>query len=418
MNAGNSAASASAPPTGATSTTDTTAVADNRPELSPYIGHQTILCSSEGFSCSIPTSLINKYFRPADIPKLPEYFKKIPSSCVHVIAHFIYTGTYQCLKPKGPSQYHRDLIEFATCTRVYWIARAYGIVGLLNLARGEMERFKSRLHVTQVLDTLKAIYPTVPSADTWLHGYFASLVGYLIDNPSIVIGYSPAPGTNNRITTVNYLVGVAIELSRRRVQAAQSRPPTVIVIQGHLHELQTRGSEHLIHKPISGGALKCEKGPEEEAQKQSNGGNTLPSGSASQPKESSEGSPDSSNNQPEASLVGVNALDFDIVFGVPMPGAWGSDELGPNAFSPAGGSGLRDVERPSLLTDSHGYMSNVPLTIGAATFFDTPDSRVGGNNLDPGIARMLTVCAEERFRNFSPEELRWKQMLWDRAHPN
>ncbi|KAI1159420.1 hypothetical protein F5B18DRAFT_636831 [Nemania serpens] len=100
----------------------------------------------------------------------------IPGDAGHVLVHYMFTGMYECLKPKGSSCYEKDAAEFATGVRVYALARDCGLPGLESMARCEMEKLGNRLQVAQILDVLKDELPSPSVDDTWFQNFLKSLV--------------------------------------------------------------------------------------------------------------------------------------------------------------------------------------------------------------------------------------------------
>ncbi|KAI0847138.1 hypothetical protein F5Y00DRAFT_263953 [Daldinia vernicosa] len=344
---------------------NTANMANNQPESSPYAGPQTTLQFQDGLQFAIPTSLYKKFFE-YEISDFNEYLMNFPGDCGHVIVHFLYTGTYQYLKLKGTCQCEKDkdIDEFITCAQVYKIAGDCLLFPLKKLVRVEMERLGGRLQVTQLLNAMKDVYLTLPDTDKWLRNFLKSLVERLIENPSIPIELGDSQSLGHHTSIASFLVGTAIELCREKVHASQRGHTTVVTIQGHLHEAQARGSEHLEPKLLldqnsqkdQNAKVKSEE--DEELQGLKNGGNTLP-------------------------------------------------------LHPVGGTSSNNVKEPKAPANPNNEeMFEVPLTTGAKTYYDLPEAHTTYS-----FERLLTVCAEERFRKFSPEELRWKQMVWERDHP-
>ncbi|KAI1647642.1 uncharacterized protein F4817DRAFT_365124 [Daldinia loculata] len=344
---------------------NTSGMANNRPQSSPYAGPQTILRFQDGLEFIIPTSLYTRFFS-YEISDLEEYLVNFPGDCGHVIVHFLYTGTYQYLKLKGmcTCEKDKDIDEFITCAQVYKIAGDCLLFPLKNLVRDQMERLGGRLQVTQLLDAVKDVHPTLPDTDTWLRNFLKSLVERLVENPSIPIEFSDSQSLGHHTSIASVLVGTTVQLCREKVHASQRRPAVVVTIQGHLHEAQNRGIEHLEPKlvldqdPQKDQNAKEKIKEERELQGPKNGGNVLP-------------------------------------------------------VYPVGRTSSSNVKEPKVPTNPNNEQKfEVPLTTGAATYYDMPEAHTVYS-----FERLLNVCAEERFRKFSPEELRWKQLVWERDHP-
>ncbi|KAI1292582.1 hypothetical protein F5Y03DRAFT_402835 [Xylaria venustula] len=162
----------------AASQKDDLGAVDLRPESSPYASPLITLHFADGPPLSVPTQLLDK------TPKLSSCcgydmtlrLTHIPGDAGHVLVHYIFTGMYECLKPRGSSCYEKDAAEFTTGVRVYAIAREYGLPGLESMARCEIEKLGNRLQVAQILDVLKDELPSLSVNDMWLQNFLKSLV--------------------------------------------------------------------------------------------------------------------------------------------------------------------------------------------------------------------------------------------------
>ncbi|KAI1807105.1 hypothetical protein F4811DRAFT_66293 [Daldinia bambusicola] len=339
-------------------TNATSKMTDSRPDSSPYAGPHTTLRCADGLPFSVPTSLINKFFW-LNVPGLTDYFRHVPSDCGHVVVHYLFTGTYQCLKPEGASQQERDIAEFTTCARVYKIAGDYLLFRLRNLTRDEMERLAGRLQVTQLLDVMKDVHPTIKDTDIWLRRFLALLVERLIDNPWIPILYDSSQRLGNHTSIASVLVGTSIELCRAKLLTSQQTLPTAASFEDYIHVTQDRGTKHLEGmlalklNPKTGKSAKEEQGylgedgsatgsdpstvltdessklTEEKGQEsqQTNGSSEIPVKSSG------------NINLPKISLVGVEASDLDSVSDVPTPVSAASGESNFCALNPVGRTG-------------------------------------------------------------------------------
>src|SRR5436189_1070513 len=89
----------------------------------------------------------------------------------HVLAHYLYAGTYQTLKPKDVSQDTNDTTEFKRSMLAYRTALTYGLVGLETQAKNNMERFEKRVAFNGILDVVIDACSELPEHQAWFHGY-------------------------------------------------------------------------------------------------------------------------------------------------------------------------------------------------------------------------------------------------------
>jgi len=71
----------------------------------------------------------------------------------HTLVHFLYTGTYQTLKPSSVSNgdVSGDILEYKRSLKVYSVAKTYGLGELEHYAREKIQRYGSEMSITDVL---------------------------------------------------------------------------------------------------------------------------------------------------------------------------------------------------------------------------------------------------------------------------
>ncbi|KAI0908739.1 hypothetical protein F4823DRAFT_639837 [Ustulina deusta] len=130
-------------------------------DTSPYTSPLITLHFADGPPLSVHKRLIDKS------PKLSSgcrhvmtlHLAHIPSGAGHVLVHYLFTGMYECLKPRGTSCNVNNAAEFATGVRVRDVARDYELPELEILAVIEIEKLGNRLQVMQNFDVLKDTLP-------------------------------------------------------------------------------------------------------------------------------------------------------------------------------------------------------------------------------------------------------------------
>ncbi|KAH7114637.1 hypothetical protein EDB81DRAFT_862363 [Dactylonectria macrodidyma] len=90
------------------------------------------------------------------------------------MVHFLYTGTYQCLKLEGQSPQDERIAEFATSVRVFSMARVYRLPTLRYLATREIQRLGDGLSLPCIVDVLQDVHSNLCDEDEWLETYLAS----------------------------------------------------------------------------------------------------------------------------------------------------------------------------------------------------------------------------------------------------
>ncbi|KAI1109572.1 hypothetical protein F5Y14DRAFT_23933 [Nemania sp. NC0429] len=187
---------------------------DMRPESSPYASPLITIHFAGGPPLTVPTRLIDK-----KSPKLSSgcgynmtlRLAHISSDAGHVLVHYLFTGAYECLKPKGSSPYEKNAAEFATSVRAYTIARQYELPDLEGLARAEIEKLGNRLEVMKILDVLRDTLPNPGADDTWIQKYLETLVRSFINSPPASLR-SPSGSPDGTLPLANALLRVFADL--------------------------------------------------------------------------------------------------------------------------------------------------------------------------------------------------------------
>lgn len=130
----------------------------------------------------------------------------------HVMIHFLYTGKYQCLKPKGQTAQNKRTAEFATSLRVYSAARGYRLPHLRVLATGEIQRLGDELSLPCILDVLQDVHPNLCDEDEWLETYLTSRTRSELDDLD-----------RPRAETLLVEIGCATTINRVLLRAVVSR---------------------------------------------------------------------------------------------------------------------------------------------------------------------------------------------------
>ncbi|KAJ4857939.1 hypothetical protein T069G_08836 [Trichoderma breve] len=116
----------------------------------------------------------------------------MPHEVAHVVVHYLFTDTYQCLRPKGSSLNEKLIAEFLTSIRVYIVARDYKLPLLEELAQAEITRLGSGFRIPLVFDLVQEAYPHPSLDDTWLRQYLKSRLSILFADPKELLEWDPA----------------------------------------------------------------------------------------------------------------------------------------------------------------------------------------------------------------------------------
>ncbi|KAI1317135.1 hypothetical protein F5Y16DRAFT_392926 [Xylariaceae sp. FL0255] len=199
--------------------------ADTRPESSPYASPVMTLHFQNGSPLAIPMGLIRSR------PKLSsscEYdmtlrLPHVSGDAGHVLIHYLFTRTYECLRPRGSDCLKQHTAELTTASQVYAVAREYCLPSLAGLALGKIERLGNRLQLVQVLDVLKDTLSSLDVDDMQLQSYLKSLVRPAFDAPPISSNDLPhSPG--KPLSIIGALLKVTAELWHEKTPLFTSKP--------------------------------------------------------------------------------------------------------------------------------------------------------------------------------------------------
>ncbi|KAK7428215.1 hypothetical protein QQZ08_005281 [Neonectria magnoliae] len=149
---------------------------DSRPTISPYGSNLVQLYFKKKGPLHVPRQLLkgSPIFAGSHGGESSIYLEDVALNAGHVLVHFLYTGTYQCLKPGGQSPQARRTSEFETSLEVFSLARVYRLPLLRALATKEIERLGDGLSLPCILDVLDDVHHALCDEDEWLETYVAS----------------------------------------------------------------------------------------------------------------------------------------------------------------------------------------------------------------------------------------------------
>lgn len=126
---------------------------------SPYAASIIELKLGDGTALKVPSFLLRK------CPKLHTKIQtwtqivsllEITQDIGHVLVHYLFTNTYQCLLPKGTA-HEKMCSEYRTAIRVYGWTRDYELSDLNELAKAEVIRLGSFGNLNQIKKRLHLV---------------------------------------------------------------------------------------------------------------------------------------------------------------------------------------------------------------------------------------------------------------------
>lgn len=163
-----------------------------RLDVSPYAAPSAVLQLQDASRLYVPAHLLVKSPKLSSPDENGIYHLDMPHEVAHVVVHYLFTDTYQCLRPKGSSQNEKLIAEFLTSIRVYIVARDYKLPLLEELAQAEIIRLGSGFRIPLVFDLVQEAYPHPSLDDTWLRQYLKSRLSILFTDPKELLEWDPA----------------------------------------------------------------------------------------------------------------------------------------------------------------------------------------------------------------------------------
>ncbi|KAK4059910.1 hypothetical protein Trihar35433_10454 [Trichoderma harzianum] len=170
----------------------TTDMDNTRLDVSPYAAPSAVLQLQDASRLYVPAHLLVKSPKLSSPDENGIYHLDMPHEVAHVVVHYLFTDTYQCLRPKGSSLNEKLIAEFLTSIRVYIVARDYKLPLLEELAQAEITRLGSGFRIPLVFDLVQEAYPHPSLDDTWLRQYLKSRLSILFTDPKELLEWDPA----------------------------------------------------------------------------------------------------------------------------------------------------------------------------------------------------------------------------------
>ncbi|XXH06097.1 hypothetical protein Hte_012542 [Hypoxylon texense] len=163
-------------------------VADNtRAERSPYSGKPVLISFRDGPGLWVPSVFIDNYPNLRAGSAIDHQYRSTSLDLCghsgHVLVHYLFTGTYQCLEIREPTPYTRKITEFVVCTEIYAFAEEYKLPALKELTKSEIERVGCGLGLETILKLMKEKdLSTRPwTVDVWFYNYLKSRISHVLD---------------------------------------------------------------------------------------------------------------------------------------------------------------------------------------------------------------------------------------------
>lgn len=134
----------------------------------------------------------------------------------HALVHYLYTGSYQTLKPKDVSAAASDdptgregngkagnldrLLEYKRSARLYCVAKTYGLFRLETLSMVRIESFKDGISIWDTLDIAEEAYKKLPNDAIWFSMYLKGKMQAAMNEDKHILTRKKFLGRIGRVT--------------------------------------------------------------------------------------------------------------------------------------------------------------------------------------------------------------------------
>ncbi|KAL2143009.1 hypothetical protein VTI28DRAFT_468 [Corynascus sepedonium] len=205
--------------------------ADTRPEKSPY-GSPSCTIPFAG-PLTVPLDILKKSpkLHAAYELRLPE-LPAIPEDVGHVLVHYLHTGTYDSLKPKGTDVMSKQICELRTSIQTYAAARKYELPGLMRLAESKIDKYGKGIPLPALLEVARDAYPTLTEGDAWFLNYLRSRIRPHLKDPKSLMGSNLLDQISGILSPNRVLLRTVLELFCEQivVRPENTTPPAASTI--------------------------------------------------------------------------------------------------------------------------------------------------------------------------------------------
>lgn len=137
----------------------------------------------------------------------------VSGSAGHALVQYLYTDKLETLNcAEAAHTANRELARLETTFEVYSMARTYGLEGLEELARTQIELLAAQVDPFTLIDVVKETYPTPTGNDTWFPQYIRSHIKAAFRNPSALLKAEWPPDFSSGASVVKVLLGCILEV--------------------------------------------------------------------------------------------------------------------------------------------------------------------------------------------------------------
>jgi len=239
-------------------------IQDNRPEISQYTEPAlTFLIGPNRKSYTVPQFLARQcldwlsqpsafstystYSAFGTTKRLVVELPEVDEDIGHTLVHFLYTGTYQTLKPQGSQGPPESSTEYRRALLAYCTARLYKLDGFIDHAIKTIELFDKDLLISQILAITSDVYPKFLKDEIWFPDYLKSKIQAAFKADETIFAQEQflshiGKGTAFTKALVTIMVGIYMEKITNMVETCKVTAEESIV---HLSPSQSAEEPHV-----------------------------------------------------------------------------------------------------------------------------------------------------------------------------
>ncbi|KAJ9666184.1 hypothetical protein H2201_003618 [Coniosporium apollinis] len=162
---------------------------DKRLETSPYISE---VCLLRFGSANEPYTVLETFlqrhpgftapgWKGSAHSSRPIKLPKVDQDTGHTLVHYLYTGTYQTLRPKGVSLDAIRIIEYKRSVLAYCAARRHGLPGLASLAKRNIKNLDKEISIFEFLDIASEACQKLPKTELWFSEFVQARIKAVLE---------------------------------------------------------------------------------------------------------------------------------------------------------------------------------------------------------------------------------------------
>lgn len=139
----------------------------------PYTVLETFLQQHPGFTAS--------GWKGSAHSSRPIKLSEVDQDTGHTLVHYLYTGTYQTLKPTGVSLDALKINEYKRGVFAYCAGRRHGLPGLASLAKRKIKSLNEEISIFEFLDIASQAFQRLSRTDPWFSDFVQTRIKAVLE---------------------------------------------------------------------------------------------------------------------------------------------------------------------------------------------------------------------------------------------